>query len=92
MYQDHPARPFAQLSTNVSGGRLQQLLEMVDLQADVAASVGRAWPLQLLGLPLASVAHAPLQSAAAELAWVADVAERRKPLAALVHCLCEPAQ
>lgn len=75
-----------------SGGRLQQLLEMVDLQADGAASMGRGWQLQLLGLPLAGVAPAPLQSAAAELAWVADVAQRRKPLEALVHCLCEPAQ
>ncbi|HZW73703.1 MAG TPA: signal peptide peptidase SppA, partial [Caldimonas sp.] len=65
-------------------GRFAQLLAMVNtrvaaaLGAEIDARVGSA-----LG-----VAPAALRSATRDLGWVSDIAEHRKPFAAVVHCLC----
>jgi protease-4 len=65
-------------------GRFAQLLAMVNTRigaavgAEIDARVGSA-----LG-----VAPAALRSATRDLGWVSDIAEHRKPFAAVVHCLC----
>ena len=66
-------------------GRLQRLLEQFGVtQADVG--------LPQTGLRAALVASGLLppvaQTLAQDLGWLADVAERHKPFAAVVHCLC----
>lgn len=66
-------------------GRLQRLLEQFGVtQADVA--------LPQSGLRAALVGSGLLppvaQTLAADLGWLADMTERRKPYAAVVHCLC----
>ncbi|MEO5845642.1 MAG: S49 family peptidase, partial [Caldimonas sp.] len=65
-------------------GRFAQLVSM--LNAQVESIVGA----QLDARIGAAVGAAPglLQGAARDLGWVAEIAERRKPFAAVVHCLC----
>ena len=70
-------------------GRLQRLLQ--DFGARLGAVMGAAIG-QPLNLPAAWLAlgGAPAVSAgvAHDLGWLAEVFERRQPLAAVVHCLC----
>jgi len=66
-------------------GRLQRVLERLGVtQADVA--------LPQTGLRAALVGSGLLppvaQTLTTDLGWLADVAERHKPFAAVVHCLC----
>jgi len=72
-------------------GRLQQLIAMLgggDATWAAWAQPALAW----LGLEVAATSAALPASVATEvrgdLRWLADVAERRKPFAAVVHCLC----
>jgi protease-4 len=71
-----------------SSGRLQQLLQ--DFGAAVGAAIGR--PLNLQAAWLALGGAPPVVAAAAhDLGWLArmaDGADGRLPLAAVVHCLC----
>jgi protease-4 len=66
-------------------GRLERLVEFFSASA-----------LQALGLPAAGTWLSAGMPAGAtrdmqrELGWVAEVAEQRKPFAAVVHCLCGP--
>jgi protease IV len=63
-------------------GRLQRLLEGLGLgetSLGLGAAASQGW-LGTVGLVAPGVAD--------DLAWLADVAERRKPFAANVHCLC----
>ena len=66
-------------------GRLQRLLEQFGVtQADLGLpQTGLRAALMASGL-LPPVA----QTLAQDLGWLADVAERHKPFAAVVHCLC----
>ncbi len=77
-------------------GRLQRLLAMLDVRADIG--LGR-WAATLLGEQYAADAAALTTLATGlppgvagpvldDLAWLARVAERREPFAAVVHCLC----
>jgi protease IV len=65
-------------------GRFAQLVSM--LNAQVASLVGA----QLDARIGAAVGVAPqlVHGAARDLGWVAEIAERRKPFAAVVHCFC----
>jgi protease IV len=67
------------------GGRLQRLLGYLDESAVVAF-------VQALGLDLDPGLGLPAvaQEIQRDLGWLAAVAERRQPFAAIVHCLCEP--
>lgn len=76
----------------LDGGRLQRLMEW--LGADAAwAQVQQRWlaaaasPLPSLPVPVGA-----LGEARADLGWLMDVAQRRQPYAAVVHCLCGPAE
>jgi len=64
-------------------GRFAQLVTM--LSARVASVVDAQIDARFggLGLPLSIV-----QEARRDLGWVVEIAERRKPFAAVVHCLC----
>jgi protease-4 len=69
-----------------SSGRLQQLLQ--DFGAMVGAAIGQ--PLNLQAAWLALGGMPPLAPGMVQdLGWLAEVAERRQPPAAAVHCLCE---
>ena len=66
-------------------GRLQRLLEQFGLtQADLAV------PQTGLRAALVSIGLLPpvALTLARDLGWLADVADRHKPFAAVVHCLC----
>ncbi|MDQ6639547.1 MAG: signal peptide peptidase SppA, partial [Pseudomonadota bacterium] len=65
-------------------GKFAQLVNL--LSAQVASIVGA----QLDARIGAAVGSAPqlVHGAARDLGWVAEIAERRKPFAAVVHCLC----
>jgi protease-4 len=66
-------------------GKFAQLLNMLNNQ--VTAWVGAELDARLgaaLGIPPALLQNA-------ELGWVSDLVERRKPFAAIVHCFCGPA-
>ncbi|MDO8418506.1 MAG: signal peptide peptidase SppA [Rubrivivax sp.] len=66
-------------------GRLQRLLQ--DFGATVGAAIGR--PVDVQGALLAlGLAPALAPEVAHDLGWLAEVAERRQPFAAVVHCLC----
>jgi protease IV len=62
------------------GGRLQRVINFF------SSSVAQALGLPTAGLPLPAAAREMQQ----DFAWLAAVAERREPFAAVVHCLCEP--
>jgi protease-4 len=68
-------------------GRLQRLLDRLGLGEATALLPGiDTWltpAAALTGTPQALV-----REVAPDLAWLADVAERREPFAATVHCLC----
>jgi len=67
-------------------GRLQRLLQ--DLAATVGTAVGR--PVDLQGALLALGLAAPVGAGIVQdLGWLAELAERRQPFAAVVHCLCK---
>jgi protease-4 len=68
-------------------GRLQRLLERLGLAEATALLPG----LQAWLVPAATLGATPpalVRELAPDLAWLAEVAERREPLAATVHCLC----
>ncbi|MBT9524211.1 MAG: signal peptide peptidase SppA [Rhizobacter sp.] len=64
-------------------GRAERLLELLGAQA-VQSLVAR-FDLQLtpIGVP-----HPVVQEARQELGWLVDITDRRKPFAAITHCLC----
>ena len=64
-------------------GKFAQLIEM--LNARVSALVGATIDEHLgaLGAPAALV-----KDVGRDLGWVAEIVDRRKPFAAVVHCLC----
>jgi protease-4 len=66
-------------------GRFERIVEM--LGSSVARSLGLPTSIFSLqpGIPAGAV-----REAQQELGWLADVAARRQPFAAVVHCLCEP--
>ena len=70
-------------------GRLQQVMAL--LGGDVAwaqqalASIGLA---SLAGSALPMVPPSAVAEVQGDLSWLADVAARRKPFSAVVHCLC----
>ena len=66
-------------------GKFAQLVGM--LNAQVASAVGAQLDARLGAV--VGVAPALLQGAARDLGWVAEIAERRRPFAAIVHCLCQ---
>ena len=65
-------------------GRFAQLLAMVNTR--IAATVGAEIDARVASA--LGVAPAALRGATRELGWVSDIAEHRKPFAAVVHCLC----
>ncbi|HEY2558800.1 MAG TPA: signal peptide peptidase SppA [Caldimonas sp.] len=65
-------------------GRFAQLVSMLSNQ--VAAAVGAEVDARIGGA--VGVAPAVLRGAARDVGWVSDIAERRKPFTAIVHCLC----
>lgn len=66
-------------------GRLERLLQ--DIGAAVAGTIGQ--PLDLRATLLAlGLAPALAPDVAHDLGWLAEVAERRQPFAAVTHCLC----
>jgi len=79
-------------------GRLEKLLAMFGVSAngmlaDVAAAVSTAIAPQRADATaaqalLSGVPPEVLRGVRHDLAWLADVAERRKPYDAVVHCLC----
>jgi protease-4 len=77
-------------------GRLEKLLNMFGVSADgvlgrAAAAVAAEFKgATAAGALLGGVPDAALQAVRQDLAWLADVAERRKPYDAVVHCLCSP--
>ena len=65
-------------------GRFAQLLNMLNTQ--VSAWVGAEIDSRIGGT--LAVAPALVRGATRDLGWVSDLVERRKPFAAIVHCLC----
>jgi protease-4 len=65
-------------------GKFAQLVAM--LNSRIAAAVGAEIDARVGAA--AGVAPAVLRSATRDLGWVSDIVERRKPFAAVVHCLC----
>ncbi len=76
-----------------SSGRLQQLLQDFGAQAGAVVGAAIGQPLNLQAAWLALGGAPPVTAEMVQdlgwLAAVADGAERRQPLAAVVHCLCE---
>ena len=67
-------------------GRLQRWLQRFGVALNDAFGIDLEAPIAAL-----SMGHLPAPAAgeaAAELGWLLDVAERRRPFAAVVHCLC----
>ncbi len=64
-------------------GTLARLVAMFNAQVSSAIGAGIDARLGGLGVP-----PAVTREAQRELGWVAEIAERRKPFAAVVHCLC----
>jgi protease IV len=65
-------------------GKFAQLVSM--LNAQVASIVGAQLDARLGAV--VGAAPALVHGAVRDLGWVAEIAERRKPFAAVVHCLC----
>jgi len=66
-------------------GRLERLLQ--DIGATLVAAIGQ--PADLRGTLLAlGLAPAVAPEVVQDLGWLAEVAERRQPFAAVTHCLC----
>jgi protease IV len=66
-------------------GRFERLLNMVGSAA--VQSLGLPDLVAAIGGPLPGGAALELQQ---ELSWLAEIADRRGPFAAVVHCFCEP--
>jgi protease IV len=66
-------------------GRFERLMGLLGARTVQALGLQNA-----LGAPFAGLPASAIRDAQHDLAWVAAVAERRKPFAAVVHCLCEP--
>ena len=70
-------------------GRLRRLLDLfggsvaAQLQAALASASGAA-----LGTPLGAALGASLDETQADLAWLAELSQRRLPYLPAVHCLC----
>lgn len=67
------------------GGRLQKLLGYLD--SSVVAGAAQALALSTTAGPVLPTAVREMQQ---DFGWLAAVADRRQPFAAVVHCLCEP--
>ncbi len=74
-------------------GRLERLLRRLGVSADFGADAG--WQQALVGLmalggmgPALGMAAPMAADVAQELGALADLAQQRRPFAALVHCLC----
>ena len=67
-------------------GRWAQLLQRLGINADTALEL----PLEVSGsmMMVLGLGGLPLGDTANDLGWLMDVAQQRKPYAALVHCLC----
>jgi protease-4 len=67
-------------------GRWAQLLQRLGINADTALEL----PLEVSGsmMMVLGLGGLPLGDTANDLGWLIDVAQQRKPYAALVHCLC----
>jgi protease-4 len=65
-------------------GKFAQLLNL--LSAQVASAVGAQLDARIGAAT--GVAPGLVRSATHDLGWVAEIAERKKPFAAVVHCLC----
>ena len=66
-------------------GAFARFVEHAQCRGRAASSAPRSTQLHRRGL---GVAAALVRGDGRELGWVADIAERRKPFAAVVHCLC----
>lgn len=70
-------------------GRLQRWLERLGLGDAELAFLPSAWQQGLQATLLATGLLPPVaQNLAADLAWLAEAAQERKPFAAAAHCLC----
>lgn len=69
-------------------GRLQRLLQQLGASStlDFSATTGSGLQNLLLGAGFAAPAA---QSLIQDLGWLAEVAARRKPFAAVAHCMCD---
>jgi protease-4 len=65
-------------------GKFAQIVNM--LNTEVASLVGAQLDVRVGGA--FGVAPSLVKDASRDLGWVADIAERRKPFAAIVHCFC----
>jgi protease-4 len=65
-------------------GKFAQLVSM--LNGQVASVIGAEIDARIGAV--VGVAPQLVRGAARDLGWVADIAERRKPFTAVVHCLC----
>jgi protease-4 len=66
-------------------GRFERIVEFFSASALQALGLPAAGAWMTGGLPAGAA-----REAQRELGWVAEVAEQRKPFAAVVHCLCGP--
>lgn len=65
-------------------GRAERLLELLGAKAVYSLMAGFDLQLTPMGVPGQVV-----QEARQELGWLADITDKRKPFAAVTHCLCE---
>ena len=56
------------------------------LNSQIASAIGSALDARI-GAAF-GIAPSLVKGAGHDLGWVADIAERRKPFAAIVHCFC----
>jgi len=73
-------------------GRLQQLMRQFNSHVLAAVGLDPAARAQMAGAALGlstGLPAATAQTVLRDLGWLAEVAERRQPYAAVVHCLCE---
>jgi len=64
-------------------GKFAQLLNMLNARVSALAGASIDERLGALGMP-----PALLRDVGRDLGWVAEIVDRRKPFAAVVHCLC----
>jgi protease-4 len=65
-------------------GRFAQIVAMLNARVAAAVGAGIDERIGALGVPPVLV-----RDVSRDLGWVAEIAEHRKPFAAVVHCLCE---
>lgn len=73
------------------GSRLQRVLEWLGASS-LAAAAARDWQAAWSSSVALPAPDAALGEARSELGWLMDIAQRRQPYAAVVHCLCGPAE